>query len=262
MNDLMSAIRFNSAKLFSSRAWWIVFGIVVLIQPFLGWLQATQIAVTGLHATPATHPELAVAIPPLEYIGFGLAPFGQIIIVVLGALMGASEYQDHEMRTTFLCLNHRSTVLLGKLLSFLAGGMVLSVISMIATMALTHVGLGDQGLHPIILSAITWRFIGYTSISWVLLMLLSFAIGLLFRHALAPILLIMPQVLGFGDWLANNWEWGRLLPVAAGNSMFVTPVETLPHTPFLGGMILLGWGLVFLGLGARRFTSNDVGGNH
>lgn len=263
MNGLIRAIKFNSSKLFSSRTWWIVLIIVGIIQPLFALINSSQIATIGIDATVATHPDLFSDIPPLAYIGFDIPRFGQSAIVVLGAIIGASEYKENELRTTFLCFSNRLDILLGKLLSFLIGSVIISVLSIIITIAITHIGLGEQGLHPFILSSRTWQFIVYTTTSWILLMLFSFSLGFFFRYALIPIILIIPQVATvLGDWLAINFDWGRFLPVTAANSMFVLPVEMQSHEPLVGGIILLMWTLIFLLLATHRFMNNDIGRNY
>ena len=41
------------SKLINSRGWWIVFGLVIVLQPLLGLLEADQLLSIGLDATPA-----------------------------------------------------------------------------------------------------------------------------------------------------------------------------------------------------------------
>lgn len=262
MNYVIRCTCFEFLKTFFGRAWIIVFGIVAVIQPLLALLEATQLAQTGIHATPETNPELVQALPPLDYFGFDVTAFGQLPIVVLGALMGASEYKGHELRTTFLCLNKRMEAFLAKIAVVFAGSMIASFVAIFTTIAVTHVGLGKQGLNPLILSPIAWQFIGYVLVDWVLLTLLSFGLGMLSRNAIVPLVFMIPQIFNLGNLLAQKWEWGKYFPVAAGNLLFSSPTDALAHQPIKGGLILSLWTGIILILAAYRFVRSDVGGIH
>ena len=41
----------------------------------------------GIHATPETNPELAEAIPPIEFLGFDVTLFGVFIMIILGSIL-------------------------------------------------------------------------------------------------------------------------------------------------------------------------------
>jgi ABC-type transport system involved in multi-copper enzyme maturation permease subunit len=256
------AVRFEFAKIMTSRTWWIVFGIVAVIQPLLALVEAISLAQSGIHATPETHPMLAEALPPLDYFGFDVIPLGQAAVVVLGGIAGASVFRSHELRTNLLCLNRRRKTFLAKLLAVFAGSTVVSFISVFATIAITHLGLGSQGLHFLVLSPVTWQFIGYATLDWVLLTILSFGFGMISRNAIVPLLVMVPQVVGLGGLLAQKWEWSSCLPVAAGNLLFATPTNAIAHDPVKGGLILAAWTAVVLLVAAFLFVRRDVGGSH
>ena len=262
MNYFVRAIRFEFAKIFSSREWWIIFGIVAVIQPLLALVEAMSLAQIGIHATPETYPGLAQALPPLDYFGFDVTPLGQAAIVVLGGIAGSSIFRSHELRNNLLCLNKRTTTFFVKLLTVLMGSIVVSFISIFITIAVTHIGLGNQGLNPLTLSPIAWQFIGYVASDWVLLSLLSFGLGMLSRNAIVPLLLMVPQVVGLGGFLAQKWQWSVYLPVAAGNLLFATPTDELTHDPVKGGLILAIWTVAMLLVSAYFFVRRDVGGRY
>jgi ABC-2 type transport system permease protein len=146
MDYFIKAARFESTKTLLSRVLWIVFGIVIVIQPLLAFVEAIQLAGIGIDATPITHPELAVALPPVDYFGFDLVPFGQVAMVVWGSIMGASEFRNRELRTTLLCLNKRAGAFLAKLVVTLIYSVIVSIFSIVVTIAVTHVGLDFSNL--------------------------------------------------------------------------------------------------------------------
>jgi len=261
MNHFVKVARFENTKTFLSHVLWIVFGIVIVIQPLLAFVEAIQLAKIGIDATPVTHPELAVALPSVDYFGFDLVPFGQVAMVVLGSIIGASEFRNRELRTTLLCLNKRARTFLAKLAVILMYSTIVSISSMVVTIAITHVGLGSQGLNPIILSPTAWLFITYSVLDWVFLTLLSFGIGVISRNSIVPMVLLIPQCVGLGNLLAEKWIWGSYLPVAAGNLLFASPTDTIVHDPVKGSVVLLSWTVVTLSMAAFLFIRRDVGGN-
>lgn len=107
---MMAVVRagvFDVRKILSSRTFWVVALVLVISQPFFAFIEANQIAGIGVNATPETHPELAEALPPVAFMGFDVMPFGEVVVIVLGALLGAAEYRDRELRTTFLAIGRR-----------------------------------------------------------------------------------------------------------------------------------------------------------
>lgn len=262
MKSFYSAVRYEFSKLFSRHVWWIVAGLVLIIQPLLALIDIGTVVQYGLDATPEQYPDLALAFPPVEYLGIDMMLFGQMAVVVLGAILGASEYKNHELRTTWLCISKRSVIFSAKLFTVIAGSFVLSFVAAYLTIVITHVGLGDLGLNPITLSAVTWQYIGYATLTWVLLTVLSFGLGMLCRNAILPLIFLIPQVYNLGNFLAVKWEWGKYLPVAASNLLIATPTDILTHDPLRGGLTLALWAVATLLLAFYFFVRSDVGGTY
>lgn len=262
MKTFSRTIRFELIKICSSRVWWVICALVVVIQPLLALITAKSFALMGLDATPETHPELAEALPPLDYFGFDVVLFGLLPMVVFGGIIGASEYKHHVLRTTLLCQSSRIQVFCAKVLALLICSTVISSLTIFATISITHFGLGELGLHPFYLSTIAWRFIGLSVLDWILLTMLSFGIGMLFRNAIVPLVFLVPQVYNLGNYLAQKWEWGEYLPVAAGNLLIAIPTAPFEHDPLKGGSILLIWVILTLIISYYAFIRNDVGGEY
>ena len=249
-------------KLIHSRGWWLILGLVILIQPLFGLLEAKQLVAIGLDATPQTQPELLEAIPPLDYFGFDATQFGLLPIVIWGGISGASAYQNHNLRVTLLYSSRRLVLFSAKIITLIASTVVVSFISTLITVIVTHMGMASLGLNPITLSPIAWMFIGYTVIQWTLLTAIAFAIGLLCRHMIVPLVFLIPQIYNLGNYLAQRWSWGNYLPVAASNMITATPVKTIAHEPLKGAMILILWLSIMLIMAGYTFVRNDVGGNY
>ena len=263
MKSIGSAVRYEFTKLFSRRVWWIVVWLVLIIQPVLALVSIGEVLQYGLDATPEQYPELASAFPSVEYLGIDIMGFGQFAIIILGAILGASEYRDHELRTTQLCINKRSVVFSAKLLTVITSSFFLSFVAAYLTVAISHIGLGDLGLNPITLSAITWQYIGYAILNWVLLTVLSFGFGMLCRNAIIPLIFFIPQLYGLGIILATKWKWGEYLPVAAGNQLIaIPPTNIITHDPLKGGLTLAFWASAVLLITYCLFVRSDVGGTY
>lgn len=262
MKGFCSALSYEFSKLFSMRVWWIVAGLVLIIQPLLALIDVSNVVQYGLDATPEQYPELALKFPPVEYLGIDIMLFGQMAVVILGAILGASEYKNHELRTTMLCINKRSVIFSAKLFTVMASSFVLSFVAAYLTIAITHIGLGNLGLNPIILSKVTWKYIGYATLNWGLLTVLSFGLGMLCRNAIIPLIFLIPQVYNLGNFLANKWEWGKYLPVAASNLLIATPTDTFAHNPLRGGLILSLWAAAALLIAYCFFVRSDLGRNY
>lgn len=262
MKNFSRAIRFELIKICSSRVWWIICALVVVIQPLLSLIVAKSYLQIGLDATPETHPELAQALPPLDYFGFDMVTFGLLAMVVFGGIIGASEYKHHQLRTTLLCQSNRIKVFCAKVLALFICSASISFLSIYATISITHFGFGELGLHPFYLSTIAWQFIGFSMLDWILLTLLSFGIGMLFRNTIVPLVFLIPQIYNLGSYLAQRWEWGEYLPVAAGNLLFATPTDPIEHDPLKGGIVLLIWMMLILITSYYAFIRSDVGGKY
>ena len=111
MKTFSRTVRFELIKITSSRVWWVVCALVVVVQPFLAYIVAKSYAQMGLDATPETHTGLAEALPPLDYIGLESVLFGLLPMIVFGGIIGASEFKHHELRTTLLSQSSRIQVI-------------------------------------------------------------------------------------------------------------------------------------------------------
>jgi ABC-2 type transport system permease protein len=259
LTALARAIRFEATKLAISRTWWIVLVLVVVVQGLLAVLAGIGYAQVGLDATPATEPSLAEPLPPVQYLGFEVLPFGEAVIVVLAAIQASADYRGHELRTTLLATNRRAVSLLAKVVGFTGLVAVMSLISIAVTIAAVHVGLGGEGLNPLALPAVTWQLIFKSTMVWSLLALATYALGTAVRGWILPMALLLPQVLGVGEWLAGAWKGGAYLPVSAGQCWTATP-----EAPCLSGSggdpaVLVVWAVALVGIAAVVYLRRDVG---
>lgn len=255
---------FNSEflKFCFSRTTKIVVMLTVFLQSGLAYIASKQILSVGLNATPEKNSSLYEAIPSIEYLGFDVIIFGLLPMIVLGAVYGAGEFKSHSMRTTLLSNSSKTICFLTKLSFITIASLVISIVSIIITISVTHLSLGNVGLKPLVLKPIVWKFIVLGTISWSGLTVLAFVIAFLFRTAVVPLLFLIPQVYNVGAFLSERFEIARLLPVSIGNSLIASSDKALTQNPLTSILILLIW-IIFLGfLAFVRFYKSDLGGEY
>lgn len=254
---MMNYIRFEAIKIFSHRVWRITIPILLVLQPIMALLNGMSMASIGLDATPETHPNLWGPLPPAEYFGFDIA-FGQILLTISFAVIGASEYRNHELRTTFLSVSRRIKVYLAKLTVVLFFSFILSAIATYLMIIFAHIGLRDYGLNLIVLSPQTWRHIGLSVLNLTLLSLLSLGLGTVFRNMIIPLLLILPQIMGAGILFFQDLEWFQYLPIVIGNQMFAVPTMEA-YNPLQGSLIMGFFAVFVIALAIILTKRQDVG---
>ncbi|MGM0125188.1 hypothetical protein IGI37_002586 [Enterococcus sp. AZ194] len=261
MTKYLNLMQVEFIKLLTHKIVWIIAVIVCLIQPLLAMINAKDILRLGLDASPLTHPELAQALPSVEYLGiYDVLPFGLLPMIVLGGILGASEYRNHQLRRTFLYANRRVQLFLVKISCLGICVLILSFVSIYLTTVVTHFYLGDLGLNPVVLSVITWKFIGYSLVEWTLLTLLSYLIASVCQTALVSFLFLIPQVYLLAFEGSSQSGWREYLPIVAGKFLSATPVDMVKHAPVKGSLLLLAWLLILWSIGLIAFCRKEVGG--
>lgn len=249
-------------KLIIDKKMVIVLGLVLIVQPFLAYIEAGQILSIGLEATKEADSNLIESIPPIDYFGFDIGVFGLMAMVIFGGISGAVEYKYHNLRTTILCNNSRYELFSAKIFSIVSTTSVISFVSIYLTVVASQLRLGELGLNPIQLSSITWGHIGYTVVNWTLITALAFFLGMYFKNAIIPLVFLVPQIYNLGDFLVEKWAWTEWLPIAAGKMMTASPTSFLTHDPIKGSLVLLSWASIALFLGMYSFRKLDVGGEY
>ena len=220
---LIYSLHSEILKLLYRRATHVVLFLILVFQTFLANIGASQIVSVGIHATPETNPDLAEAIPPIEFLGFDVTLFGVFIMIILGSIYGAEEYKCSAIRTSLLSITNRSIFLVSKTLVWL----VFSFLSIFLTINMTHYVLGQDGLLLFSLNGTVWFYMFLASIAWTLLGLLAYIMALTFKTAIVPLLFLLPQVYNLGTFLANYISAAKFLPVALGQGLIATSPQIL-----------------------------------
>ena len=95
-----------------------------------------------------------------------------------------------------------------------------------------------------------------------LLTVLSFGMGFLFRTSLVPMLFLIPQVYNLGNVLAEHFYICRFLPVSLVNSLIASSESIVSSHPAITIVFISIWVLSISMLAFIRFFVSDLGGEY
>jgi ABC-2 type transport system permease protein len=259
---LMRTVRSEFTKLRSVRStYWITF---VLVLASVGWCAAYCLGT--VHQWPHMSAQDRSGFDATQNSILGLALLGQLVIVVLGALMITSEYSTGMVRTSLTVMPRRGTLYAAKAAVFAAVSLVVAFVASFGTFFLgrillssTHVAmsLSQPGvLRSLIITALFVEACG----------LIAFGIGALVRNTAAALtlafglLILLPQLTRTLPVFLHN-DLIRWVPGGdAINSMTATIGGPIPHTfPAWGEFaVIVGYAAILLAAGAVLFSRRDA----
>lgn len=270
--SLTAATRSETTKLFSTSIWWILalvlFGYVAFTAAALGFVFA--MAASG--SLPGEGPSL-----PEDGLATTLystaTTVGYVFPLLVGTLMVTAEFRHKTLTPTFLATPRRGRVLVAKLAVGVLIGVVLGVIGIVAAVATSAAFLAGFGIDTAFGEAGTWAMIGRMLIAYVLWTLIGVGVGALVRNQVGAVVgvLVFTQFIepigrtaaAFVDGLADVT---RFLPGAAGDALVGASVLSAampqgssdPLEWWAGGLVLLGYAIVFVVLGQLVSWRRDV----
>lgn len=205
----------------------------VVVAAVLAWVLAT--------AATDTRPD-AVAVV------LATVPLLQVGPVLLGVLAVASEYAGTQVRTTLTAIPDRGAALIGKTAAFLVAATLTSTASCAAALAAAVVVVGGAGsLRPVAGAAAHLVLVG----------LLAFALAVLLRALIPPLVAMLGLLLVVSPLLASATEHARWLPDRAGRALYL-PGSDAVMTPTAGALVLVGWVAVVGGAATWAFLARDA----
>lgn len=251
---MTALIRSETTKLLTSRASWILALVCVLGTLPMAWTNSASSA-----DLPVDSELLFAAAPiPPAYQGFEMAGFGYVLIVALAALWSGSEYgSGKQIRTTLLATPKRLRVFVVKSALLAVFVALVAFVTMTGAIVITHAA-SSSGVDPWTLTPAIWANLGGVTLAWTLTALIVFAVGTIARTAILPLILIVPLVIGVGDFLAGFWPGARFLPTTAGAAMYSDPTSGAFLDPALGALVQAGWAFVLLVAAGAIFARRDL----
>jgi len=195
----------------------------------------------------------------------GLFYLGQLVIVVLGAIVLTAEYSTGMIRTSLTAMPRRVTI-------YAAKGLVFAVVALVVTLAAAFISffLGQSLLasthasatlsQPGVLRAVVGSALYVTLVG-----LFAFAAGAIFRHTAATItsiigLLFVIPILA--HLLPSSWyqDLARWLPDAAGTAITTTVAGQNPHlfSPWGQFSVFAIYTAILLVVGGILFRKRDA----
>lgn len=271
--SLTAATRAETTKLLSTSIWWI---LALVLFAYVGFTAAALGFVYAAAATGA----LPGDAPPLPEDGLAATLYssattiGYVFPLLVGTLMVTAEFRHQTLTPTFLATPRRGRVLAAKLAVGVLIGLVLGVIGIVAAVGTSAAFLAGFGLDTALTEPDTWAMLGRMLLAYVLWTLIGVGVGALVRNQVAAIVgvLVFTQFIepigrtaaAFVEGLS---DYTRFLPGAASDALVGASVYSvgLPggtsSTEFewwVGGLVLLGYAVVFVALGQLVSWRRDV----
>jgi ABC-type transport system involved in multi-copper enzyme maturation permease subunit len=224
-------------------------------------------AISGGAAANWSHTTAAdrATFDPTQASVAGLFYLGQLVIVVLGAMVFTSEYSTGMIRTSLTAMPRRIVVYLAKVVVFACVALVVTFVAAFiafflgqSLLASTH----DSATlsQPNVLRAVIGSAVYVAACG-----LFAFAAGAILRHTAAAItsvigLLFVIPILA--HLLPSSWyeDLARWLPDAAGRALSVTVGQQDPHlfSPWGQFAVFAVYTLILLIVGVVLFRNRDA----
>jgi ABC-type transport system involved in multi-copper enzyme maturation permease subunit len=195
----------------------------------------------------------------------GLFFLGQLVMVVLGALVLTAEYSTGMIRTSLTAMPRRSVVYAAKALVFAAVALVVTLVASFVTFFLGQALLASTHHNATLSGTDVLRAVIGSAVYVTLCGLFAFAVGAILRHtagaitAVIGVLFVLPII---AHALPNSWYHGveRWLPSSAGDAISTT-VGAPNHYLFAGWgemIVLVAYVAILLVVGASLFRTRDA----
>ena len=204
---------------------------------------------------------------PLELLlNFSLG-FPWLIAAILGVIGITGEYRHLTVTPTFLSVPRRGTVVTAKLLTYLVTGLIIGALCIAATIAIAAPWLSAKGFSIDLGSESTIRIIIGGIIASGIYGVVGVGLGALLRNQVAAVvglviyLFVVEPILSAIPKVQEAYPY---LPGGAASALVQTSDPNAQGTgyelldPWVGGIVLLAYGLLFAILGSLLTVRRDV----
>lgn len=249
-------IKGEFGKLYSTKLWlWLLLGALGLTA--LG--VCLTIGLDGQQGNP--NPPVATA--PGQKNMFSSAASAGIFGLILGIIGVTGEFRHQTVTPTFLATPHRGRVVIGKLIAYALNGIAYGIATIALAIAIAlpwlsakniDISLGSNGI-PGTLVGVAAGVAVYA--------LLGVGLGALIRNQIAAVvgalvyLFVVEGLVGNLPGIRDYYKWFPGGANAALTGNFAGPNTHLLQ-PYQGGLLLVGYGLVFAILGTWIAVRRDV----
>jgi ABC-2 type transport system permease protein len=258
---LTGAIRSEWTKIRSVRSTYWTLAVLVIVGIGLSAAICAATASNFTHIGAGQHRGFDATSRSLT----AFVELGQLVLMVLGALVMTAEYSTGMIRTSLASQPRRGTVYLAKGIVFAVMALVVSLVTsfiafFVGQLLLHSTGHSATLSDPNVLRAIVGSALYVTVIG-----LLAYAVGAIIRHtagtiaAMVGILFILPLIV---EVLPASWtnDIGRWLPGSAGQVMLATVNQggTNLFSAWPQFAVTVGYTAILLIVGAILFRKRDA----
>lgn len=272
--SLVRASRSELTKQFTTSIWWIL-GIVLFL--YVGMTSAGLAASFGalasgtLDSSTSSGAEVpAEMLPPVIY-SIATA-VGYVFPLLIGTLLVTGEFRHQTLTPTFLAVPRRGVALGGKVVAGLVMGVLYAVLAIVASVGAGAALLAVFGIGTELGESATWAMIGRMVIAFVLWALIGIGVGTLVRNQIAAVVgvlaftqFIEPILRAVGMFVDGVSGVTDYLPGAASDALVGASIYSSIGGGtasglewWAGGVVLLGYAVVFLLLGWLFSWRRDV----
>lgn len=252
---MIALLRSEFRKVATIKLWW---GMLLGSMAVAALSVIAQIATNGLRNNPAA----PLNNPVTQRSVFSSAVSGYIFSVVVGIILITTEYRHFTSRPTFLIEPRRARVIAAKLLVAAGVGLLYGVACVAVSVAVTVPWLSAKGI------SIAWAANGLIVVmlgalgAVAIFAVVGVGVGVLFRNQISAVittlayLFVVEPLIAVIPILKEAYPY---LPGAAANALTgVSRNQALLLPNWQGGLLLLGWGLLFAALGWVLTVQRDI----
>ncbi len=270
MTTYLRSLASEFAKVFQTRLWWLLAIILVAyVGTAAGGIGLAFAFAPDAVSTGGAGLPVGDALPPLVYSMASATGF--VFPVILGAISVTSEVRHRTLTTTFTAIPRRGIVLAGKATVGLVLGAVLGVLGFLTSVGLGALVLGLGGIDPHLGDSDIWAMVARGVLAMALWGFVGVGLGVMVPSQIGSIVSILaftqfiePLVRLAGGLIEPLGDIVKFLPGAASDALVGASFYTLMGGGgaslewWQGGLMLAGYGLLFLLIGRATFWRRDV----
>lgn len=261
---MTNLLRAEFIKLLTTKLWWIVGGIWLVLAATFGGLSAAFVEAADLSSLSDQE----------QVFRFSWSLLGLLLVPVIGVSIATSDTSSRTLGMTLLGDPRRERVATAKGLTALGAGAILGLATGLVALITIGIALASRGLGTEFLTDAGLQFVFAAAIYGALLCLVGFGAGLLINNQTAAIVLtiafflVIEQIITLLLFIADAESVISWLPGSAagqlaqlGQSGGATDNfddDLSLFSPPVSGLVVLGWGLVLSALGALRLKRSDI----
>ena len=269
---LLAATRSEYTKQFTTAGWWVLGIVLVVYVAFTaGALAFVFGGVASGRLTGANGPAVSTdGVPALVYSS--ATAVGYVFPLLIGTLMVTTEFRHKTLTPTLLATPRRGVVLVGKFAVGILVGVLYGILGSAAAVAAGAGVLSIFDIDPALGSADTWTLVGRMLVAFALWALVGIGVGTVVRNQVAAIVIVLavtlfvePIVRTIGGIVEGFGHVVKWFPSAASDALVGQTIFGAMGTGagaelewWAGGLVLLGYAVVFLVIGLFTTWRRDV----